>query len=135
MQLPPLVPLAGKRIVICEDEGITQMQLRRIMRAAGLVVAGVAGDGRAGVEIVLREKPDLVLMDIKMPLLDGLEAAKEIMSAYKVCIVMLTAYATDEYRERASDIGACGYVIKPITALTLMPQLQQAYVRFTDTLD
>lgn len=74
--------LAGMRVVICEDEGITQLQLKRILTLAGLKVVGVAGDGQAGVETVLRERPDLVLMDIKMPVMDGLEAARQIMAAY-----------------------------------------------------
>ena len=80
--------------MICEDEGITQMQLKRILSQAGLIVAAVAGDGRAGVEAVLREQPDLVLMDIKMPVMEGLEAARQIRADYPVCLVMLTAYAT-----------------------------------------
>ena len=123
--------LAGKRVVVCEDEGITQMQLRRLLTRAGMVVAAVAGDGEAAVEAVLREQPDLVLMDIRMPVMDGLEAAKQIMAASRVCIVMLTAYVIEEYRSRAEEIGACGYVVKPVTSVTLIPQLQQAYSRFT----
>jgi two-component system, response regulator PdtaR len=119
-------------VVICEDEGITQMQLRRILTQAGCVVVATAGDGQAGVDAVLRERPDLVLMDIKMPVMDGLEAAEKILAAYRVCIIMLTAYATPEYQQRASEIGVCGYIIKPITAQTLLPQLQQAYTRFKE---
>lgn len=128
----PVRSLAGKRIVICEDEGITQLQLKRILTRAGLIVAAVAGNGKDGVEAVLREKPDLVLMDIKMPVMDGLEAAKRIMAERPVCIVMLTAYVTEEYQVQAADLGACGYVIKPITGQTLIPQIQEAYSRFSN---
>ncbi|HLK60238.1 MAG TPA: response regulator [Chthonomonadaceae bacterium] len=127
--------LAGKRVVICEDEGILQVQLKRILTHAGLIVVAIAGDGQAGVEAVLRERPDLVLMDIKMPVMDGLEAARHIIAVYKACIVMLTAYATEEYRQEAAELGTCGYILKPITAQTLMPQLQQAFARFTDAKD
>ena len=118
-------------MVICEDEGITQLQLKRILIHAGLSVVAIAGDGQAGIEAVLREQPDLVLMDIKMPVMGGLEAARQIMEASPVCIVMLTAYATEEYQQEAAEIGTCGYIIKPITAQTLLPQLQEAYARFT----
>jgi len=108
-----------------------QMQLRRILTQAGLRVVAIAGDGQTGVEAVLRERPDLVLMDIKMPVMDGLEAARQILAAYRVCIVMLTAYATEEYRQQAAELGACGYIVKPITAQTLLPQLQRALVQYT----
>jgi len=107
------------------------MQLKRILTQAGLVVVGIAGDGQAGVEAVLRERPDLVLMDINMPVMNGLEAARQIMGGYRVCMVFLTAYATEEYREEAAAVGASGYILKPITAQALLPQLKQACVRFT----
>lgn len=107
------------------------MQLRRILTHAGLKVVGVAGDGQAGVEAVVREQPDLVLMDIKMPVMDGLEATRQILAAYRVCIVMLTAYATEEYQRQAAEFGSCGYIVKPVTAQTLLPQLLEAYTRFT----
>ena len=118
-------------MVICEDEGIVQMQLKRILTQAGLVVAAVAGDGQAGVEAVLRERPDLVLMDINMPVMNGLDAARQILGDYRVCMIFLTAYATEEYREQAAAVGACGYILKPVTAQALLPQLKQACARFT----
>ncbi|HLJ54026.1 MAG TPA: response regulator [Chthonomonadaceae bacterium] len=119
-------------MAICEDEGITQMQLRRILTRAGARVVGIAGDGQSGLETVLRERPDVVLMDIKMPVMDGLEAARQIMAAYPVCIVMLTAYATEEYQREAEALGASGYIVKPITAQTLLPQVQEALERFAE---
>jgi response regulator NasT len=124
--------LAGKRLVICEDEGITQMQLRRILIQEGLLVVGSAGDGKTAVEVALRERPEIILMDINMPGMDGLEAARLIRMEYDACIVMLTAYATQEYQNLASDIGAAGYIIKPITAQTLVPQLYDAYAHFVN---
>ena len=120
--------LSGKRVVIVEDEGITQMQLRRILTLLGLDVADAATSGPRGVEAVLRAKPDLVLMDIRMPGdYDGLEAAHRILAVYSVCIVMLTAFAEPEYKDQARQIGACGYVVKPIDQDTLVPQLEAAY--------
>jgi len=126
------VTLAGKRVVIVEDEGITVMQLRRMLVRAGMLVVGTAGNGKEGIETVLRERPDIVLMDIKMPVMDGLEAARRILETYPVCILMLTAYSTAEYQHRAQAIGTAGYILKPITSQTLLPELQAAYARFTE---
>lgn len=106
------------------------MQLRRILTHEGIKVVGSAGDGLAAVEVVLRERPEIVLMDINMPSMDGLEAARLIRQEYDACIVMLTAYATEEYQAKAKELGAAGYITKPITAQTLMPQLLEAHARF-----
>ena len=125
---PELSPtLAGKSVVVVEDEGVTQMQLRRILRNAGLNVVGSATNGAEGVDLVLRERPDLVLMDIRMPgSFDGLEAARRILAAHRVCIVLLTAFSGSEYRKQAEEIDVCGYVLKPITTESLIPQVEAA---------
>lgn len=123
--------LAGKRVVIVEDEGITQMQLRRILRNAGLSVLASAGNGEEGVEVILRERPDLVLMDIRMPgPLDGLEAARRILAEYRVCLIILTAFSDAEYRKKVEELGPCGYVVKPVTRETLVPYLEAAFRKF-----
>ena len=122
--------LTGKRVVVCEDEGVTQMQLRRALVRAGLSVVGSAMNGQEGIEITLRERPDIVLMDIRMPIMDGLEAARQILAAYPVCIVMLTAFADETYQEQAKALGASGYIHKPITSDVLVPMLQEAFARF-----
>lgn len=109
------------------------MQLRRTLTQAGLKVLGVAGNGEAGVAAVLRERPDVVIMDIKMPVMNGIEAARRIMESYNVCIVILTAFSTEEYQEQARKIGVCGYVFKPISADTLLPQLEAAYQKFVQS--
>ena len=126
----PAVSLVGKRAVIVEDEGITQLQLKKILRAKGVQVVGLAGNGREAVEIVLRERPDFVLMDIKMPVMDGLEATERILAECSACIVMLTAFSDAEYRTRAQALGASGYILKPITSETLMPELEAAFQRY-----
>ena len=72
--------LSGKRAVIVEDEGITQLQLRKLLRSEGIQVVGAASDGQEGVELVLKERPDFVLMDIRMPVMDGLEAMGRILA-------------------------------------------------------
>jgi len=88
------ISLSGKRIVVCEDEGVTQMQLARLIKSAGMVLVDAVNNGQSAVETVLRDKPDLVLMDIRMPKMDGLEATRQILASYSVCIVMLTAFQT-----------------------------------------
>ncbi len=120
--------LAGKRVVIVEDEGITQLQLRKILTREGLNVVGAAMSGSEGVAVILREQPDLVLMDIQMPgAYDGLEAARRILAERSVCIVMLTAFSDERYRDQARQVGACGYVVKPVDKETLLPQLEAAF--------
>ncbi len=124
---PVLSALAGKRIVTVEDESITQMQLRKVLTRAGLVVVGQAMNGRDGVELILREKPDLVTMDITMPIMDGLEATRQIMEKDNTCVVIVSAYTNEEYRKKAAEVGACGYVVKPIAAASLLPALEYIY--------
>jgi len=124
------VSLEGKRIVICEDEGVTQLQLRRALTRAGLNVIGVAINGRQGLELALRERPDIILMDIHMPIMDGLEAARRILETFSVCVIMLTAFSDEEYIGKAQAIGTSGYILKPVTSDTLLPQLRKGYEAF-----
>ena len=133
MQLLPIFsPLAGKRIVTVEDESITQLQLRKVLTRAGLIVVGQAMNGRDGVDLVLREKPDIVTMDITMPVMDGLEATRRIMEQNSTCVVIVTAYTNDEYRQKAEEVGASGYVVKPIAASSLLPALESIYENRTE---
>ena len=117
--------LVGKRVVVAEDEGITSLQLERLLKRAGLQVVGKAGNGQEAVKVVLRERPDIVLMDIRMPLLDGLQAAERILSEYRPCIVFVTAFT--HYQEQARHLDACGYLVKPVTSENLLPALREAY--------
>lgn len=122
--------LRGKRAVIVEDEGITQLQLKKMLLSHGIQVVGTASNGKEGVDFVLKERPDFVLMDIRMPVMNGLEAIERILAEYSVCIVMLTAYSGEDYRQRAQALGASGYVLKPVIAETLLPQLKAAYYHY-----
>lgn len=123
--------LQGKRALICEDEGVIQIQITRALKLAGMEVVGGATNGKEGVEQALLEKPDLVLMDLNMPVIDGMEAARRILAdCPTTCVVMLTAYGDSDFRKRAREIGACGYIVKPITADTLLPQLEEAYTNY-----
>lgn len=127
---PGLDSLSGKSVVIVEDEGITQLQIRKALGRAGLSVVGAACNGQEGVEMALRQRPDIVLMDVRMPVMDGLEAARRILSEFRVCLVMLTACGGDEYYEKARAVGASGYVLKPVISDALIPQLLAAYAAY-----
>lgn len=120
------VNLKGKRAVVVEDEGVTQLQLRRILISEGVEVVGVASNGKEAVDLVRDQNPDFVLMDIRMPVMDGLEATRRILEDHPVCIVMLTAFSDAEYQLEAAAIGTCGYVLKPVTSDTLIPQVRSA---------
>jgi response regulator NasT len=123
------VSLTHRRILIVEDEGITQMQLRKILSRAGMIVVGAAFNGPQGVKLALEQRPEIILMDINMPGdFNGLEAARRILSVYSTCVVMLTAYS--DYAEEAEAIGASGYVVKPLDAQSLLPQIRAAFQRF-----
>ena len=122
--------LSGKRAVIVEDEGITQLQLTRMLRSKGIKIVGTAANGIDAIKVVLEEQPDFVLMDINMPLMNGLEASERILAQHQVCIVMLTAFSEEEYQERAKAMGTCGYVIKPVTSETLIPEIEAALSKF-----
>jgi len=124
--------LAGKGIVIVEDEGITQMQLQRIAGSAGLKVLGAAPNGKVGVDVVLSKQPDIVLMDVNMPVMDGLEATKRILENVRTCVILLTAFSDAECRSRAEELKTGGYIVKPVTKELLLPQIEDAYRRFYD---
>jgi response regulator NasT len=123
----PTSSLVGLRVLVVEDEGITQMQLRRILNLAGLQIVGSVANGRDAVEMALAERPALILMDINMPVMDGLEAAKRILEVYSSCIVMLTAYPDIDFQQIAQQYGAMGYVLKPIDSHFLLPELERIY--------
>lgn len=122
--------LQGKRVIICEDEGVTIMQVHYALRKAGLVVAGVARDGQTGIDLILQEKPDLILMDITLEGMNGLEATRRIMQEQPTCIVMVSAYSDRETMEKARAHGAAGYLVKPIDSMTLLPRLCKALHQF-----
>jgi two-component system, response regulator PdtaR len=127
--VPESNPLAGKRVVIVEDEGMTQIHLQRMLTHLGLVVAGTARTGAEAVAVVLRERPDVVLMDIKMPGdIDGLEATRQILTQLPVCILVVTAYI--EHRSEAEQIGAAGYILKPIHSAALLSNMEAAWEKW-----
>ena len=119
--------LLGKRVVLVEDEGLVQLQMRRLFTQYGAIVVGIARSGPEAVEVVLETRPDLVLMDIVMPgEYDGLEAARRILESYSVCMIVLTGLMEDTVRESAEQIGVCGYLVKPAGLREIMPTLEVA---------
>ena len=122
--------LAGKRVVICEDQGIVVLQVERTLARAGLSIVGRAGNGREGLEIVARERPDIVLMDIMMPEMDGIESLRGIMATCPTCVVMLTGALDRATVSKFTATGAAGYIAKPFTADSLVPALEQALAAY-----
>ncbi|CAM2751012.1 response regulator [Hathewaya histolytica] len=117
----------NKRIVIADDEPITRMDLREMLETAGYSVVGEASDGFDAIELCRKHKPDLILMDIKMPLLDGINACKRI-NEDELCdsIILLTAYSDKTFIDRAKEVGVIGYLVKPIDDRALLPALEIA---------
>ena len=114
------------RIVIAEDQALIRLDLERLLDEAGFDVCGSARDGQEAVALAVELRPDLVLLDVKMPQLDGVEAARRILAQGFVPIVMLTAYGYGELISRAVDAGVVGFVVKPFKESALVEALRQA---------
>ena len=120
------------RVVVAEDEALIRLDLVEMLTEAGYNVVGQAGDGEAAIELTEREKPDLVVMDVKMPKLDGISAAERIAKQRIAPVVILTAFAQRDLVERARDAGAMAYLTKPFTIEDLMPAIELAVSRFQE---
>lgn len=115
------------RIVIVDDEPIIRLDVKEMLLSAGYDIVGEASDGFEAIRICDDLKPDLVIMDIKMPLLDGLTAAKKIVANKSAAgIILLTAYSDQQYVSKAKNFGALGYLIKPLNEQTLLPTVELA---------
>ena len=120
-----------RRVVIAEDESLIRLDIVEILTDNGFVVVGEAGDGETAVELARELKPDLVVMDIKMPKLDGISAAEQINANGNLApVVLLTAFSQRELVERAAEAGALAYVVKPFTPADLIPAIEIALSRF-----
>jgi two-component system, response regulator PdtaR len=117
------------RILIAEDETIIRLDLRALLEKAGLEVCAEARDGVEAVELARSEEPDLAIMDVKMPRLDGIEAARRILDERPIPIVMLTAFGQDELVSRAIEAGVFGYLVKPFRESDLLPAIATARAR------
>ena len=122
--------LQGKTAVICEDESAMIMCLQKALDAAGVRVLSAATNGIEAIEQVLETRPDLVLMDFQMPLMDGTEAVRRIREAdpeYNPCVVMLTAHTEEACRDASAEAGATAYFVKPFSPQSLLEEIQQVY--------
>jgi response regulator NasT len=119
-------------VVIAEDEALIRLDLKEMLEEEGYVVVGEAGDGRTAVELAASLRPDLVILDIKMPVLDGISAAEQIAATRITPVVILTAFSQRDLVERARDAGAMAYLVKPFTKADLVPAIEMAVSRFTE---
>ena len=120
------------RILVAEDEPIARMDLREMLENLGYAVVGEAGDGIAVVNLARALKPDLVLMDIKMPEQDGIMAAQTLSQERVVPVLLLTAYSDREFVDRAVDAGVMGYLVKPFAEQQLKPAIEIALERWRE---
>src|SRR5437879_2854490 len=117
------------KILIAEDETIIRLDLRSLLEASGFEVCGEAKDGEEAVTLARTLEPDLAIMDVKMPRLDGIEAARRILDERPIPIVMLTAYGQEELVSRAVEVGVFGYLVKPFREQDLLPAIHAARAR------
>jgi AmiR/NasT family two-component response regulator len=120
------------RILIAEDETIIRLDLRQILERAGFDVCAEARDGEEAVELARAERPDVAILDVRMPRLDGIEAARRILDQRPIPIVMLTAYGQDELVSRAVEVGVFGYLVKPFRESDLLPAIHAARARHAE---
>lgn len=120
------------RVVVAEDEAIIRMDLCELLQEEGYDVVGQCGRGDEAVELVRKEAPDAVLLDIKMPGMDGISAARIINAERLSAVVLVTAFSQRELIDEASDAGVHGYVVKPFERHDLAPAIEVAIARFRD---
>jgi two-component system, response regulator PdtaR len=120
------------RVVVAEDEALIRMDLVEMLGELGYDVVAEAGDGETAVRLAEDLRPDLVMLDVKMPVLDGISAASRIAAARVAPVVMLTAFSQRELVERARDAGAMAYLVKPFTQADLVPAIELAVSRYAE---
>jgi AmiR/NasT family two-component response regulator len=124
--------LKRKRILIADDESIILMDLREMLNNLGYLVVGEANDGRSAVNMARELRPDLVVMDIKMPDMDGIEAATVLTEEKIAPVLLLTAYSQEDLIERAREAGVVGYLVKPFRESNLAPAIEVTLARFEE---
>lgn len=121
--------MTAERVVIAEDEAIIRLDLKEILESAGYDVVGETGRGDDAVSLVDEHRPDLVILDIKMPGMDGVEAARAITARHRVAVMVLTAFSQRDLIEEARDAGVAAYLVKPFRREELIPAVAQALSR------
>lgn len=118
--------MVNKRIMVVEDESIVRLDIAMMLKDAGYEVIAEAGDGEMAIELAYSLKPDLIIMDIKMPKLNGLKASEIISNKFNIPILLLTAYSQREYIDKAKQANILGYLVKPISEASLIPAIEIA---------
>ncbi|HSE08939.1 MAG TPA: response regulator [Nocardioidaceae bacterium] len=121
-----------RRVVIAEDEALIRLDLAEMLGEEGYDVVGQAGDGERAIELAEQLRPDLVVLDVKMPKLDGISAAQRIAEQRIAPVVILTAFSQRDLVERARDAGAMAYLVKPFSKSDLVPAIEMAVSRFAE---
>ncbi|WP_233509880.1 ANTAR domain-containing response regulator [Actinomadura craniellae] len=123
---------SARRVVIAEDEALIRLDLKEMLEEDGYAVVGEAGDGETAVKLATELRPDLVILDVKMPVLDGISAAERLSAERVAPIVILTAFSQRELVRRATEAGAMAYLVKPFTKADLVPAIEMAVYRFQE---
>lgn len=120
------------RVIIADDESLIRMDLREMLTNLGYLVVGEVGDGRSAVNLARELRPDIIIMDIKMPDMDGIEAAKVLTEERIAPVLLLSAYSQQELVQRARQAGVAGYLVKPFREGDLTPAIEVALARFSE---
>jgi AmiR/NasT family two-component response regulator len=121
-----------RRVLIAEDEALIRLDLKEMLEEEGFEVVGEAGDGESAVRLARELRPDLVILDVKMPVLDGISAAEQVVAARIAPVVILTAFSQRDLVERAREAGAMAYLVKPFQKKDLVPTIEMAVSRFAE---
>lgn len=121
-----------RRVVIAEDEALIRLDLKEMLEEDGYAVVGEAGDGETAVRLAKEQRPDLVILDVKMPILDGISAAERISAERIAPVVILTAFSQRDLVVKASEAGAMAYLVKPFSKADLVPAIEMAVSRYQE---
>ncbi|MCW2673589.1 MAG: response regulator receiver and domain protein [Frankiales bacterium] len=132
MSETPPAPASKRRVLLAEDEALIRLDLKEMLEEEGFEVIGEAGDGETAVRLAHELRPDLVILDVKMPVLDGLSAAEQIVGARLAPVIILTAFSQRDLVERAREAGAMAYLVKPFQKKDLVPTIEMAVSRFQE---
>ena len=128
----PSLGTPARRVLLAEDEALIRLDLKEMLEEEGYEVVGEAGDGETAVRLAKELRPDLVILDVKMPVLDGISAAEQVVSARIAPVVILTAFSQRDLVERAREAGAMAYRVKPFQKKDLLPTIEMAVSRFAE---
>lgn len=124
--------MAKRRVIIADDESLIRLDIKEMLTSLGYLVVGEAGDGVSAVNLARELRPDLVIMDIKMPGMDGIAAAKVLTEEKIAPVLLLTAFSQQDLVERAREAGVVGYIVKPFREAELVPAIEIALARFQE---